>query len=83
MNDRGKIRKIKNKHESRLMQQKGVVGCAVGYKHVGGKPTEDLCIVCYVRKKKPLSELGATDRIPAFLEGIPTDVVESGELKAL
>jgi len=37
----------------------------------------------YVVKKEPLESLAVENRIPEEFEGIPTDVVEIGELKAL
>lgn len=74
---------IKKKYEKTLMQKKGVVGCAVGYKHVAGKKTDLVCIICYVTRKLPADQLSDKDLIPTMLEGIPTDVVESGGMKAL
>jgi hypothetical protein len=77
------IKKIKEKHEQELMSKAGVVGCSIGYKHIDGKKTDKLSIVCYVRKKKKVEDLKIKDIIPEEIEGIPIDVVESGELKAL
>ncbi len=76
-------RRIKKKYESFLLKKKGVVGCATGYKIIGGKKSNEPAVVCYVVKKKPRNELKDEDIVPAELEGVPTDVVESGELKAL
>jgi hypothetical protein len=76
-------RTIKQRHEAELMEKAGVVGCAIGYKQVGGRKTRELCIVCYVTEKKPEAKLERGDIIPQRIEGIPTDVVESGEIRAL
>lgn len=77
------VRKVKDKHESELMKKSGVVGCAIGYKNVGGKKTDELCIICYVKKKKSEEKLKKKDIIPKKIEGISIDVVESGEIQAL
>jgi hypothetical protein len=74
---------IREKYEKTLMRKKGVVGCAVGYKHVEGKKTDQICIVCYVIEKIPENQLDEVDLIPPVIEGIPTDVIESGEMRVL
>ncbi|GFO97052.1 hypothetical protein ig2599ANME_1250 [groundwater metagenome] len=76
-------RRIKNKYESSLLKKKGVVGCATGYKIVGGRKSDEPAVICYVVKKKPKSELREEDVVPENLEGVPTDVVESGAIRAL
>jgi hypothetical protein len=78
-----RAKKIREKYERVLMRKKGVVGCAVGYKHIAGKKTDQICIVCYVIKKIPEDELSEGDLIPPMIEGIPTDVIESGGMRAL
>lgn len=77
------VRKVKENHEKELMKKYGVTGCAVGYKYIEGKKTNRLCIICYVKKKKTKEKLKKKDMIPKLIEGIPTDVVESGEFRAL
>lgn len=77
------VRRVKERHEAELMEKFGVVGCAIGYKYIGGKKTDELCIVCYVIEKKQEGKLRKQDIIPKKIEGIPTDVVESGEIRAL
>jgi hypothetical protein len=77
------IKKIKEKHEQELMNKTGVVGCSIGYKEINGKKTDKLSIVCYVKEKKKEADLKSKDIIPREIERIPTDVVESGEFKAM
>ncbi len=77
------VKRVKEKHEAELMKKSGVTGCALGYKYVAGKKTDQLSIICYVNKKKPEKKLKKGDIIPKSIEGIPTDVVESGEFRAL
>lgn len=76
-------KKIREKYEKTLMRKKGVVGCAVGYKHIAGKKTDQICIICYVIKKIPEHQLDEADLVSPMIDGIPTDVIESGEMKAL
>ena len=83
MNALSEAKRIREKYENTLMRKKGVVGCAVGYKHIAGKKTDQICIVCYVIKKIPEDQLDEADLIPPGIEGIPTDVIESGGMRAL
>ena len=76
-------KKIREKYEEILMRKKGVVGCVVGYKHIAGEKTDQICVICYVLKKIPANQLDEADLVPAIIEGIPTDVIESGEMRAL
>lgn len=77
------VKRIKQKYEKKLIRKKGVLGCAVGYKHVAGEKTDQICIVCYVKKKKPESQVRKSDLVPRYIEGIPTDIIESGGIRAL
>jgi hypothetical protein len=78
-----KAREVKKRHEAELMRKSGVVGVAVGYRHVGGRKTDQLCIVCYVVEKKAEEDLEKDDIIPEEIEGVPIDIVESGRFRAL
>jgi uncharacterized membrane protein YqgA involved in biofilm formation len=77
------VKRVKAEYEKELMQKPGVVGVAIGYKLIKGKKTNQLCIVCYVVKKKRIGELEEHNIIPEEIEGIPVDVVESGQIQAL
>jgi len=68
------VRRIQEAAEPHLLSLPGVRGVSIGYKQVGGKPTDTLAIVVYVEKKQ---DVPAQDAIPAEIEGIPTDVVEA------
>jgi hypothetical protein len=81
MNDR--LKYIKNKYTDELMHKKNVVGTAIGYKEIKGQKTGVLSLVVMVRKKMPLSKLDTRDVIPPEIEGVVTDVRETGEIKAL
>ena len=77
------VKRVKEKYEEALMRKKGVMGCGVGYKNIAGQKTEEICIVCYVVKKLPEDQLAKAEIIPTLIEDIPTDVVESGEIRVL
>jgi hypothetical protein len=66
-----------------LLAREHVVAAGIGYKMAGGKRTGDLSIVCSVVKKVPEALLAADDLVPPEIRGIPTDVVETGVLRAL
>jgi hypothetical protein len=66
----------------KLLTHANVVATGVGYKVTKGKRTPNLSIVCSVTKKIDLAKLAARERIPAAIDGIPTDVVETGVLRA-
>jgi hypothetical protein len=83
MDPLSKARKVREKYEKALMRKKGVVGCAVGHKIIDGKKTDQICIICYVIKKIPADQLIGSDLIPSMIEGIPTDVIETGEMRVL
>jgi len=76
------IRKVKKKYERELLKKIGVIGCAIGYKYIDGKKTDELCIICYVKEKIPEEKLKKQDIIPKKIEGISVDVIESGEIRA-
>ncbi|MFW9910792.1 MAG: hypothetical protein ACFFEF_19730 [Candidatus Thorarchaeota archaeon] len=77
------VRRVKAEYERELMRKPGVVGIAIGYKLIRGKKTDQLCIICYVVKKKRIGELEERDVIPEEIEGVPVDVIESGQVRAL
>jgi hypothetical protein len=75
-----RIQYVIEKHKEELMKKPNVVGVAFGEKVVQGKPTGKPSLVIFVKKKLPLSSLRPTDVIEPEIEGVETDVVETGEL---
>jgi hypothetical protein len=49
----------------------------IGFKVVKGKPTRTLSVRMYVTRKLPRSLVPAKARLPANLDGVPTDVIEA------
>jgi hypothetical protein len=59
-----------------------IVGVGVGPKIREGRPTATTSIRFYVEKKVPLKAIPRADRLPERINGVPTDVVETGRLFA-
>lgn len=74
---------VKRRHEQRLLRKANVVAVGVGFRRRGGIATKEVCIVVSVKNKVPLSELKPRDVIPAQIDDVPVDVVETGEIRAL
>ena len=68
--------------QEQLLKKTNVVATGVGYKVTAGQRTQDLCIVCSVRQKQPSTQLAPKDLVPAAFDGVPTDVVETGPIRA-
>lgn len=65
-----------------LLARRNVVATGAGYKVTGGKRTQAPCIVCSVTRKMLASALASQDLVPAAIRGVPTDVVETGPIRA-
>jgi len=76
---RGQLREARDV----LLRRRNVVATGVGYKVAGAVPTDRLSIVCSVTRKLPVTELASRDVVPREIAGVPTDVVETGEFRAL
>ena len=88
MND--KTIKVQDKNTDMLLDKQGVQGTAVGKKMVNGKQTDDDAILVFVQKKYSprsissaniLTKYSTEDLIPNKIDGIPTDVIEVGNIK--
>jgi hypothetical protein len=78
-----RARAILRQHSDHLLAQANVVATGVGWKVARGERTDSLCVVCSVTRKLPAPEVAARDLVPAALDGLPTDVVETGPIRAL
>ncbi|MGD0624531.1 MAG: hypothetical protein ABSB32_07395 [Thermodesulfobacteriota bacterium] len=77
-----KIMEVKRAQEHKLLQKKNVVGVGIGKKIVEGKQTDQDCITVMVNQKVSPQALSKEDVIPSEIEGILTDVVQVGTLRA-
>ena len=65
-----------------LLAKKNVIGIMAGVEERNGSVTSTPAIVCLVRKKEPITELKLDDIIPGNFHGLPTDVIEVGEINS-
>lgn len=77
------IRGILKSNRENLLKRANVVATGVGYKETGGQRTSTLCIVCSVKKKVDAGQLSGQDLVPATVAGMPTDVLQTGVIRAL
>jgi hypothetical protein len=77
------IRRVRRIYEKELLAKANVVGVGVGLRQRSGERTGEPALVVLVRKKIPLEQLSSQDVIPASLEGVPVDVQEVGDIRAL
>lgn len=75
--------KLSSKQKIKLLKKENVVGVGYGKKIVKGKQTNKDCIAFLVSKKIPLTKLYTQDVIQKEIEGVVTDVIETGIIKAL
>ena len=78
-----RAQEVKRRHEQEILRKANVVAVGVGLSSRGGVQTKEVCIVVSVKKKVPQSKLKPQDVIPAEIENVPVDVVETGEIRAL
>src|SRR5262245_59441993 len=79
----GEIAAVQAIYEPALMLRPNVVGVGPAFKVVRGKPTPKLALAVFVEEKVPKSKLSKDDLIPAEIDGVRTDVVETGPIDAL
>ncbi len=77
------VKKTLTNHRLQLLEQSNVIAVGAGYKVTGGQKTSNLGIVCSVTKKVAPSQLSSKDLVPPTLDGVLTDVIETGVIRAL
>lgn len=75
-------RVLLKQHSTELLVRTHVVATGVGYKVVAGKRTDIPSIICSVEKKVAASNLSSAELVPREIDGIPTDVIETGPIRA-
>lgn len=73
---------VKQQNLQHLIQRKNVVGVGIGYKESQGVITDELAVTINVVEKLPVAQLTESDRVPRDLDGVRTDVVETGRFLA-
>lgn len=74
---------VKKFHERELLEKPNVVGVGVGFRQKAGTQTETVALIVMVSRKLPASLIDPADQIPPVIDGVPVDVQEVGEVKAL
>lgn len=80
-NDLNVFIQAKESYKQSLFSLPNVNGVGIGYKESNGVITDELSVVCLVSQKT--SNLPSGGIIPPTINGIKTDVVQVGEIKAL
>lgn len=70
-------------HREQLLQRENVVATGIGFKTTGGTRSTELSIVCSVTHKVEERKLPPQARIPRRIDGLDTDVVPIGIVRAL
>lgn len=73
---------IKEAAEEALLKIPGVTGVAIGQKEKNGALTGEISILVLVEKKKPAAGIPAAEVIPPEINGIKTDVIETGIIRS-
>jgi hypothetical protein len=72
----------KQNHLQRLISQANVVACGIGYKVTAKGITDEVAIVVSVTHKLPAAQLAESDMVPRLVDGVKTDVIETGIFRA-
>jgi hypothetical protein len=72
----------KQRHLDSILRLPNVIACGVGYKNAGRATADEVAVIVSVTRKLPAAVLAATELIPRLVDGIRTDVVETGVLRA-
>jgi len=83
MAERAEIQLVKARHLDTLLSKPNVIGVGLGYKVRKGVKTSELCLVTLVRQKMPLEGLPPDALVPRQVDGIVTDVIQVGDVRAL
>ena len=78
-----RVERVLCRYQRNIFQIPQVVGVGKGYKSVRGRVTRKPALIVMVKEKLPLSSLAHHMRIPRFIEGVKTNVVEVGEIRLL
>ena len=76
------IKEVIKQNSQALLELPNVVGVGQGTKIINGVETDKAGVVVMVEKKKPLAALAVEVRIPGAIQGVVTDVIEVGYLRA-
>ena len=76
---REKLVDVQHRHVDWLLDHPDVTAVDVNHRSVGGKETDQLSLVVWVRRKRPESEVPEERLLPKEIEGFPVDIIEGEE----
>lgn len=82
MTNNDDVSQVKEVQKSTILAKDNVVGVGVGYKVEGGRVTGERCIKVLVNRKIAPEGLSSEALVSREVNGVPTDVVQVGELRA-
>ena len=77
------VQEMKRQAETMLMNLTNVVATGVGFKIAGDQPTTEPAVIVSVVKKLPTAQLAESAMVPKTINGVKTDVIETGKIVAL
>lgn len=75
--EQNRLLTILDKCEKQLEDYPGVHYVDIGFKYKNGEPTETMAIRVHLHKKLDKNELDESTKIPAMIDGVPIDIIES------
>lgn len=76
------VQEMKRQAETMLMGLTNVVATGVGFKIAGTQVTNEPAVIVSVSKKLPAAQLAESALVPKTINGIKTDVIETGRIVA-
>ena len=76
------VQETRRQAETMLMNLTNVVATGVGYKIAGDQLTTEPAVIVSVIKKLPAAQLAESAMVPKTINGIKTDVIETGKIVA-
>ncbi len=76
------VQEMKRQAETMLMGLTNVVATGVGFKIAGTQVTNEPAVIVSVSKKLPAAQLAESAVVPKTINGIKTDVIETGRIVA-
>ncbi|MCH7877840.1 MAG: hypothetical protein IH914_00810 [candidate division Zixibacteria bacterium] len=83
MPDEAEVGRVKELHVEAILEKPNVIGVGMGYKVTRNRRTNELSVVVLVRQKLPEAGLRPDDLVSRDLDGVATDVIEVGDVRAL
>ena len=80
--ERRQVTEVKERHKESILAKPNVLGVGTGYKSRDGKQLGELCVIAMVSQKIPRAGLDPSELVPVEIEGVSTDVIQVGFLRA-